>query len=38
MHVSGYAILQETKLLASCGRVLGLNPGYSMWVVWRAEW
>jgi len=38
MHVSGHAIAQEIKLLASCGRGLGLNPCYSMWVVWWAEW
>jgi len=38
MHVSCYAIAQEIKLLASCSRGLGLNAGYSMWVVWRAEW
>lgn len=38
MHVSSYAIAQEIKLLASCGRVLGINPGYSVWVVWWAEW
>jgi len=38
MHVSSYAIAQEIKLLVSCGRVLGINPGYSVWVVWWAEW
>jgi hypothetical protein len=33
MHVSGHAIAQEIKLLVSCDRGLGLNPGYSMWAV-----
>jgi len=33
MHVSGHAIAQEIKLLALFGRGLGLNLGYSMWVV-----
>jgi len=36
--MSGHAIAQEIKLLASCSWGLRLNLGYSMWVVWWAEW